>query len=81
DSGAEVKSLQEAMIELGFLTGAADGKFGPGTENAVIQFQDKNGYPTTGIVDANLQAFLYAGKPKNSKGTAVKIHTLSPAAA
>ena len=80
DSGAEVKSLQEAMIELGFLTGAADGKFGPGTENAVIQFQDKNGYPTTGIVDANLQAFLYAGKPKNSKGTAVKIHTLSPAA-
>ena len=80
DSGAEVKALQEAMIELGFLIGTADGQFGIGTENAVIQFQAKNEYPTTGIVDANLQAFLYAGKPKNSKGTAVKIKTLSPAA-
>ena len=80
DSGAEVKSLQEAMIELGFLTGSADGSFGKDTESAVIQFQLKNDYPNTGIVDANLQAFLYSGKPKNSKGTATKINTLSPAA-
>ena len=80
DKGAEVKSLQEAMIELGFLNGTADGSFGEATENAVIQFQLKNEYPATGIVDANLQAFLYAGKPKNSKGTATKIKTMSPAA-
>ena len=80
DTGAEVKALQLAMIELGFLKGAADGNFGAATENAVIQFQLKNEYPATGIVDANLQAFLYAGKPKNSQGTAGKINTLSPAA-
>ena len=80
DKGAEVKSLQEAMIELGFLNGTADGSFGEATENAVIQFQLKNEYPATGIVDANLQAFLYAGKPKNSKGTATKIKTMSPVA-
>ena len=79
-TGADVKALQLAMIELGFLNGTADGNFGSATENAVIQFQVKNEYPATGVVDANLQAFLYAGKPKNSKGTATKISTLSPAA-
>ncbi len=78
-SGSAVKALQQALIELGFLTGTADGKFGAGTEKAVIAFQQANDYPATGIVDANLQAFLYSGKPKNSAGTAKKINTLSPA--
>ena len=79
DSGNEVKALQEALIELGFLTGTADGKFGSATKNAVIQLQLKNDYPTTGIVDANLQAFLYSGKPKNSSGTATSVKAVSPA--
>ena len=77
-TGIDVRSLQEAMIELGFLTGTADGSFGTSTEKAVIAFQKKNSYPDTGLVDANLQAFLYSGKPINANGTAVKINTLSP---
>jgi len=77
-SGDQVEALQSALIELGFLNGKPDGKFGAGTERAVIAFQKKNGYPDTGVVDANLQAFLYSGKPKNAKGTAVKINTVSP---
>ena len=77
-SGAEVQALQEALIELGFLTGKADGNFGDATEKAVIAFQQKNSYPDTGLVDANIQAFLYSGKPLNAKGTATKINTLSP---
>lgn len=77
-SGREVKALQEALAELGYLTGTADGVFGNGTENAVIAFQQKNEYPATGIMDANIQAFLYNGKPKNSRGTATKINTLAP---
>lgn len=76
--GREVKALQEALTELGFLTGNADGVFGAGTENAVIAFQSKNEYPATGIMDANIQAFLYNGKPKNARGTATKINTLPP---
>ena len=76
--GAEVRSLQEALIELGFLTGSADGKFGASTEKAVIAFQQKNDYPATGIMDANIQAFLYSGQPKNSAGTKTSIKTLSP---
>ena len=76
--GAEVKALQEALIELGFLKGTADGKFGAATENAVLLFQQANGYPTTGVMDANAQAFLYAGKPKNSADKATKVTVVSP---
>ena len=76
--GAGVKALQQALIELEFLKGSADGKFGSATENAVLLFQQANGYPTTGVMDANGQAFLYSGKPKNAAGKAKKITTLSP---
>ena len=77
-SGRYVRSLQEAMIELGFLTGKADGNFGDSTERAVIAFQTKNSYPNTGLMDANIQAFLYSGKPKNVRGEATTLKTLSP---
>ncbi len=79
DSGSAVKSLQRAMNELGFLTGGIDGNFGEATKLAVIQFQMKNEYPATGIMDANVQAFLYAGQVLNALGETVKIKTLSPA--
>ena len=78
--GTEVKALQEALIELGYLKGNADGKFGAATENAVLLFQQANEYPTTGVMDANTQAFLYSGKPKNAKGKKEKVKTLSPVA-
>ena len=78
DKGDKVTALQEALIELGFLSGKADGDFGPGTEKAVIAFQQKNDYPATGIMDANIQAFLYSGEVKNSKGEKTKVNTLSP---
>ena len=78
DEGANVTALQEALIELGFLTGKADGKFGASTEKAVIAFQTKNEYPATGIMDANIQAFLYSGTVKNSAGEKVSVRTLRP---
>ena len=78
--GTEVRALQDALIELGFLKGTADGTFGTVTENAVIAFQRMNNYPDTGLMDANIQAFLYSGSPKNASGVATKIKTLSPAA-
>ena len=78
DSGAAVTALQEALIELGYLKGTADGKFGAGTEKAVKAFQEKNDYPVTGIMDANLQAFLYTGTPKNASGDKTSVRTLSP---
>ena len=76
--GKDVTALQEALIELGFLKGQPDGKFGSGTERAVIAFQTKNDYPATGIMDANIQAFLYTGTVKNAAGEKVSVRTLSP---
>lgn len=78
DEGDDVRALQEALIELGFLSGTADGKFGIGTQSAVVAFQTKNEYPATGIMDANIQAFLYTGQPKNVKGEKTSVKTLSP---
>ena len=80
DSGSAVTALQGALIELGFLTGTPDGKFGPGTEKAVIAIQQANDYPATGVMDANIQAFLFSDKPKNAKGEKTKVKTLSPVA-
>lgn len=78
DKGAKVTALQEALIELGFLKGKADGNFGGGTEKAVIAFQTANEYPATGIMDANIQAFLFSGNVKNAKGEKTTTKTLSP---
>ena len=79
-TGAEVRALQQAMIELGFLSGTADGIFGSGTQSAVKAFQAMNGHPQTGVADGNLQALLYDGKPKNAKGTKTEVMTLAPIA-
>ena len=77
-TGSRVQALQEALIELGFLNGSADGVFGTATQEAVIALQTKNDYPATGIVDQNLQAHIYSGKPKNSKGVKTEVKTLPP---
>ncbi len=47
--GSEVKSLQQELILLGYLEGAADGIFGPKTQSAVISYQRKNGLSPDGI--------------------------------
>ena len=74
--GEQVQALQEALIELGYLRGTADGIYGSGTASAVMAFQRKNGYPVTGYADANLQALIFSGKPLNSSGKKTDIKTL-----
>ena len=51
DSGDNVREIQELLIEQGFLTSSADGKYGPMTEQAVIDFQSNNGIEASGVVD------------------------------
>ena len=43
--GEAVKEVQEMLISLGYLDGAADGAFGPGTEAAVGLSVRKTGLP------------------------------------
>ena len=42
-SGNAVTTLQTILTQMGYDPKAVDGKFGPNTEKAVIQFQEKNG--------------------------------------
>jgi len=58
-TGADVITLQQKLIALGFLTGTADGNFGSGTQAAVVKFQQsKNLSPTDGVVGAATWAAL-----------------------
>jgi peptidoglycan hydrolase-like protein with peptidoglycan-binding domain len=48
--GSDVKALQEALLELGFKPGKADGFFGVRTRKAVIAFQREHGLRADGLV-------------------------------
>lgn len=61
-SGDEVKTLQEALVAQGYLTGSADGKFGSMTEQAVRAAQAALGLTETGIADNEFQQKLYAAQ-------------------
>ena len=56
--GEEVRELQEALIELGFLKGTADGIFGTNTENAVRKFQKKNKLTSDGLAGAKTRELI-----------------------
>jgi peptidoglycan hydrolase-like protein with peptidoglycan-binding domain len=57
-SGPQVESLQKRLIELGFDPNGVDGNFGPGTEAAVIAFQNSKGLKADGKVGPDTLAAL-----------------------
>ena len=59
-SGDAVKDLQNALIDQGFLTGSADGKYGNATATAVKAAQATFGMEETGIADNALQQKLFS---------------------
>lgn len=59
-SGDAVKSLQQRLIELNYLSGSADGSFGNMTKSAVELFQKEVGLAVTGIADTKTQEALFA---------------------
>lgn len=59
DKGDAVKRLQQRLIDLGFLSGGADGDYGNITARAVEEFQKSEGMTETGIADSVTQAALF----------------------
>ena len=60
-TGEDVKQLQQALIDLGYLNDAADGTFGTNTEEDVIRFQAVNGLSADGLAGVKTQELLYSG--------------------
>jgi peptidoglycan hydrolase-like protein with peptidoglycan-binding domain len=65
--GADVKSVQERLSSLKYYAGPSDGKFGNDTLEAVWAFQEVNGIPTTGNVDAATKKALVHPKTYKAK--------------
>jgi len=61
DDSTAVLTLQNKLIELGYLHDAADGIFGQNSEKAVKSFQRNNGLEETGLADAATQDKLFNG--------------------
>lgn len=74
--GQLVRELQSALIEAGFLTGKADGKYGTQTAQAVAAFQAANGLNNSGYADVATQGTLYEGKIVSSKGKSMTVSIL-----
>ena len=64
--GSEVKRLQKRLIDLGYLSGSADGKFGPATEAALTEFQKNNGLEADGKAGTKTQNKLYGDEAKRA---------------
>ena len=60
DKSDTVKTIQEELIQLGYLTGSADGSFGSQTKHALSSFQSATNLPETGKADAITQLMLEA---------------------
>ena len=74
DEGPEVVTLQQALTELGYLSGAADGNFGTGTQTAVKKFQEDNKLDADGIAGKMTQEALF----KESSVTPIPDATVGP---
>lgn len=64
--GEEAKKLQIRLIELGYLTGSADGIYGNGTAAAVSAFQQQHDLDVTGNADVATQEILFSNLAKKA---------------
>ena len=67
--GEEVRKVQQALIDLGYLKGEADGIFGNKTENAVRAFQRAKKLKVDGLVGKKTRELLYRAASGNSSGS------------
>ena len=71
--GEDVRTLQSTLKQLGFLNGAADGKFGAATREAVKRFQQSAGLSADGVVGAATWAALPKADEEPSVPTCISL--------
>ena len=71
DRGDAVVRLQRQLQGLGYLSGAADGDFGPKTENAVKAAQRDAGLSQSGVATPEFQAWLFGQSAPAARGTVI----------
>ena len=76
--GEEVRELQQALIDLGYLGGTADGIFGKNTENAVRKFQKKNKLTVDGLAGSVTRSLILS-KSSGKKSASANSAAVSPA--
>ena len=78
DSGDDVRSVQNRLRELGYYTGALDGKYGSGTTTAVLQFQLKNGLKADGKAGSATNVKLFSDSAVAANGTSASQPATTP---
>ena len=58
DKGAQVRQIQQKLMDYGYFSGTVDGIFGKETYDAVVWFQRKNGLKVDGVVGPRTAAGL-----------------------
>ena len=82
DEGAQVGTLQNRLIALGYLTGTADSIYGRNTKAAVKAFQKASGLGADGVAGPQTLEALYsdtANDNKVSTTTTLRVGTISDA--
>ena len=69
NSGSRVAALQKQLIQLGYLQGSADGKFGEKTRSAVMAFQKANRLTADGLAGKKTLEALEKGGTAASKAS------------
>lgn len=79
DSGNNVKKLQNALIDLGYMEkGSADGQYGYQTYNAVKAFQKANGLSADGVAGPKTLTVLYESPAVVGVSTPTVVPTATP---
>ena len=63
-SGDTVREIQTRLKNWGYYSGAVDGVYGSGTEEAVRLFQRKNGLSVDGVAGSDTLKTLYSDSAK-----------------
>ncbi len=69
--GDKVRSMQQRLKDLGYLSGKADGMFGYGTEDALKAFQRANGLSADGVAGPKTLEKLNSSKAKKKNTSEV----------